>query len=122
MYENYLLNEYLKKKNYVQDKQIAHDLGISTQKISGVRTGTRHLTENEVLFLAKESGVDTTLAMVVMAASRSKTFEGQQAWKKLLEQLEKSGIKGFSMSYTALVTGSLLYSTPISKYVLCILC
>ena len=59
MYTNELLDAYKKAKNYIQDKQVAHDLGLSRQKISAIRNGQRYLSENEALFLAKEIGADT---------------------------------------------------------------
>jgi len=78
MYTNELLDAYKKAKNYIQDKQVAHDLGLSRQKISAIRNGQRYLTENEALFLAREIGADTESVLVYLAADKAKTFEAQQ--------------------------------------------
>lgn len=53
MYQNELLNAYKKAQNYVQDKQIAHDLNLDGPKISKIRKGVRQLTDNEAFFLLK---------------------------------------------------------------------
>ena len=58
MYINQLIGAYKATKSYVQDKQIAHELGISVQKLSDIRKGRRYLTENEPLYLADEVGAD----------------------------------------------------------------
>ncbi len=73
MYTNELLDAYKKAKNYIQDKQVAHDLGLSRQKISAIRNGQRYLSENEALFLAKEIGADTESVLVYLAADKAKT-------------------------------------------------
>ena len=41
MYQNKLLDAYKEAQNYIQDKQIAHDLGLSRQKISAIKSGAR---------------------------------------------------------------------------------
>ena len=41
MYQDKILNAYKQAQNYVQDKQIAHDLGITPQKICKIRSGER---------------------------------------------------------------------------------
>lgn len=97
MYTNQLLDAYKKAKNYVQDKQIAHDLGLSRQKISAIRNGQRYLTENEALFLAKEIGADTESVLVYLAADKAKTYEAQQAWAKIAKKFNGLGLSSISM-------------------------
>lgn len=53
MYANELLDAYKKAKNYVQDKQIAHDLNLSPQKLSKIRSGVRYMTDEEAVFSQK---------------------------------------------------------------------
>lgn len=64
----------------MQDKQIAHYLGISTQKMSNIRNGSRYLTETEALFLAEAIGADKETVLVYLAADKAKTYEAHQAW------------------------------------------
>ncbi|WOO29297.1 DUF3693 domain-containing protein [Vibrio parahaemolyticus] len=118
MYINELLDAYKTAKNYVQDKQIAHDLGISVQKLSGIRKGDRYLTENEALFLAKEVGADTESVLVYLAADKAKTFEAQQAWKSIAKKFNGLGLSGISMALGMLVITK-LEAAKCALYVLC---
>ena len=122
MYIDQLLNEYKSIKNYVQDKQIAHDLGISTQKLSDIRNGRRYLTENETIFLANEIGADIETVLVYLAADKAKSPAAQQAWKNITKKYEGLGLSGVSMSFTALAVTFFTYSKPLSECALCILC
>ncbi|MEK0276117.1 DUF3693 domain-containing protein [Vibrio vulnificus] len=118
MYINQLLDAYKNAKNYIQDKQIAHDLGISVQKLSGIRNGERYLTENEALFLAKEVGADTETVLVYLAADKAKSYEAQQAWKNIAKKYNGLGLTGISMAYGAFA----LMNLDMVNFALCILC
>ncbi|MBE4094578.1 hypothetical protein HJ113_23980 [Vibrio parahaemolyticus] len=119
MYINQLLDAYKSAKNYVQDKQIAHDLGISTQKLSNIRNGQRYLTENEALFLAKEIGADAESVLVYLAADKAKSYEAQQAWAKIAKKFNGLGLSSISMvcGMFALWLGDL--KVAIAKCALC---
>nr|WP_321460766.1 DUF3693 domain-containing protein [uncultured Vibrio sp.] len=118
MYITELLDAYKTEKRYVQDKQIAHDLGISVQKLSDIRKGRRYLTENEALFLAKEVGADTESVLVYLAADKAKTYEAQQAWKSIAKKFNGLGLSGFSMSCGILAI-TLEQKLYCALYVLC---
>ncbi|EGQ8191365.1 DUF3693 domain-containing protein [Vibrio parahaemolyticus] len=122
MYINQLLDAYKSAKNYVQDKQIAHDLGISTQKLSNIRNGQRYLTENEALFLAKEIGADAESVLVYLAADKAKSYEAQQAWAKIAKKFNGLGLSSISMvcGMFALWLGDL--KVAIAKCALYVLC
>ncbi|MBY8169416.1 hypothetical protein KW507_22490 [Vibrio fluvialis] len=119
MYTNELLDAYKKAKNYVQDKQIAHDLGLSRQKISAIRNGTRYLTENEALFIAEEIGADAETVLVYLAADKAKTYEAQQAWQRIAKKYNGLGLQGLSMALGGLMLAAytsleqLLLSIPL---------
>lgn len=98
MYQDKLLDAYKKAQNYVQDKQIAHDLGLSRQKISNIRNGQRYLTENEALFLAEKIGLSDEEVLVYLAADRSKNFQAQQAWKNITKKFNGLGLQGITMA------------------------
>lgn len=100
MYINRLLDKYKETKNYIQDKQIAADLGIDTAKLSRIRRGERYLTENEAIFLAKETSIDVHEALIYLAADRAKTYEAQQAWKDITAKLSSQGFWGLVLGFT----------------------
>ena len=106
MYTNQLLDTYKKAKNYVQDKQVALDLGLSRQKISAIRNGQRYLTENEALFLASEIGLDKESVLVYLAADKAKTFEAQQAWQNIAKKYNGLGLAGISIVCAISLFGS----------------
>ncbi|ELV8681525.1 hypothetical protein ABXZ88_004500 [Vibrio fluvialis] len=122
MYTNELLDAYKKAKNYVQDKQIAHDLGLSRQKISAIRNGTRYLTENEALFIAEEIGADAETVLVYLAADKAKTYEAQQAWQRIAKKYNGLGLQGLSMALGGLMLTAYTSLEQLLKYALCTLC
>ncbi|HGS5166452.1 TPA: DUF3693 domain-containing protein [Vibrio harveyi] len=119
MYTNELLDAYKKAKNYIQDKQVAHDLGLSRQKISAIRNGQRYLTENEALFLAKEIGADTESVLVYLAADKAKTYEAQQAWANIAKKFNGLGLTGISMACAGFAVA---FSSPVESSTQCALC
>lgn len=62
MYQSQLLDAYKKAQNYVQDKQIAHDLNVQASRISEMRKGVRYISDEEAVFLAEQAGIDPELA------------------------------------------------------------
>ena len=102
MYQEQILDAYKSAKNYIQDKQIAHDLGISTQKISKIRNGERHLTENEALFLAEHIGMTEEEVLVYLAADRSKDHRAQRAWESIAKKFNGQGLRAISMASAGL--------------------
>ncbi|EMX0220207.1 hypothetical protein AAFZ21_000163 [Vibrio fluvialis] len=122
MYTNELLDAYKKAKNYVQDKQIAHDLGLSRQKISAIRNGTRYLTENEALFIAEEIGADKEMVLVYLAADKAKTFEAQQAWQRIAKKYNGLGLQGLSMALVGLSVYATEVKASLLQCALCALC
>ncbi len=122
MYINKLLDAYKEAKNYVQDKQIAHDLGLSTQKLCNVRQGRRYLTENEALFLAREVGADTETVLVFLAADKAKSFEAQQAWKNITKKYDELGFTNISKACALILGTAFLATDPALQFALCILC
>ncbi|OLQ70018.1 antirepressor [Photobacterium proteolyticum] len=118
MYINKLLDKYKTAKNYVQDKQIAADLGIDAAKLSRIRKGDRYLTENEAIFLAEETETDIHEVMLYLAADKAKTYKAQQAWADIMTKLSSQGFRGLTLG----ITGFMALSEPKVQYALCILC
>ncbi|EPQ9950468.1 DUF3693 domain-containing protein [Vibrio vulnificus] len=119
MYINQLLDAYKDAKRYVQDKQIAHDLGISTQKLSNIRNGSRYLTETEALFIADEIGADKETVLVYLAADKAKSYEAQQAWANIAKKYDGLGLRGISIACGGL---AMWISSPTEALAKCALC
>ncbi|EGQ7949917.1 hypothetical protein HJA58_000662 [Vibrio vulnificus] len=122
MYTNELLDAYKKAKNYIQDKQVAHDLGLSRQKISAIRNGARYLTESEALFIAEEIGADAETVLVYLAADKAKTHKAQQAWANIAKKYNGLGLRGISIACGGLAMWIGSPTEALAKCVLCTLC
>ncbi|HFQ4905682.1 TPA: DUF3693 domain-containing protein [Vibrio vulnificus] len=122
MYTNELLDAYKKAKNYTQDKQVAHDLGLSRQKISAIRNGARYLTESEALFIAEEIGADTEMVLVYLAADKAKTQKAQQAWANIAKKYNGLGLRGISMICIGLGLFTECANAGLSELHRCALC
>lgn len=119
MYINQLIDAYKEKKNYIQDKQIAHDLGVSTQKLSNIRQGSRYLTENEALFLAEEVGADKEMVLVYLAADKAKTYEAQTLWNNIAKKYNGLGLQKLSLAISGLAFWIGHPTEAIAKCALC---
>ncbi|HDY7971087.1 TPA: hypothetical protein RQK67_001076 [Vibrio vulnificus] len=122
MYTNELLDAYKKAKNYIQDKQVAHDLGLSRQKISAIRNGARYLTESEALFIAEEIGADAETVLVYLAADKAKTHKAQQAWANIAKKYNGLGLRGISIACGGLAMWIGSPTEALAKCALCVLC
>ncbi|MFB9215699.1 hypothetical protein ACFFVE_11000, partial [Vibrio sinaloensis] len=71
MYANELLDAYKEAQKYQQDKQIAHDLNLSPQKLSKIRKGVRYVSDEEAIFLATGAGLDPEIALLGCHADRN---------------------------------------------------
>ncbi|HFQ5052237.1 TPA: DUF3693 domain-containing protein [Vibrio vulnificus] len=122
MYTNELLDAYKKAKNYIQDKQVAHDLGLSRQKISAIRNGARYLTESEALFIAEEIGADAETVLVYLAADKAKTHKAQQAWANIAKKYNGLGLRGISIACGGLAMWIGSPTEALAKCALYVLC
>ncbi|MEZ8920608.1 DUF3693 domain-containing protein [Vibrio cyclitrophicus] len=122
MYQNKLLDAYKEAQNYIQDKQIAHDLGLSRQKISNIRQGVRYLTETEALFIAERIGLSEEEVLVYLAADRSKNHKAQMAWQNIAKKFNGLNMSGISMACGGLALWMMPNQEALANCVLCILC
>ncbi|HFQ5409558.1 TPA: DUF3693 domain-containing protein [Vibrio vulnificus] len=118
MYTNKLIDAYKKQMNYVQYKQIAHDLGVSPQMITEVRKGRTYLNENQMLMLADAVGEDKEKALIGLAMDKAKSYEAQQTWANIAKKYNGLGLTGISMAYGALALTNLDMAN-FALYVLC---
>ncbi|WP_102340995.1 DUF3693 domain-containing protein [Vibrio cyclitrophicus] len=122
MYQDKILNAYKQAQNYVQDKQIAHDLGITPQKICKIRSGERYLTETEALFIAERIGLSEEEVLVYLAADRSKNHKAQVAWQNIAKKFNGLNMSGVSMACGGLVLWMMPTQEALANCVLCTLC
>jgi plasmid maintenance system antidote protein VapI len=122
MYQDKILNAYKQAQNYVQDKQIAHDLGITPQKICKIRSGERYLTETEALFLAERIGLSEEEVLVYLAADRSKNHKAQMAWQNIAKKFNGLNMSGISMACGGLALWMMPTQDALANCVLCTLC
>ncbi|MEZ9824911.1 DUF3693 domain-containing protein [Vibrio cyclitrophicus] len=122
MYQDKILNAYKQAQNYVQDKQIAHDLGITPQKICKIRSGERYLTETEALFIAERIGLSEEEVLVYLAADRSKNHKAQVAWQNIAKKFNGLNMSGVSMACGGLALWMMPTQEALANCVLCTLC
>lgn len=89
MYTNKLIDAYKLHMNYVQFKQVAHDLGISPQMITEVRKGRTYLNENQILLLAEAIGESKEKALIGLAMDKAKSKESHEVWENIVKAFEK---------------------------------
>ena len=119
MYQDKILNAYKQAQNYVQDKQIAHDLGITPQKICKIRSGERYLTETEALFIAERIGLSEEEVLVYLAADRSKNHKAQMAWQNIAKKFNGLNMSGVSMACGGLALWMMPTQEALANCVLC---
>lgn len=93
MYQSQLLDAYKKAQNYVQDKQIAHDLNVQASRISEMRKGVRYISDEEAVFLAEQAGIDPELALLGCHADRNKNPKIKQLWEHIAKKAQRARIK-----------------------------
>tara|TARA_Y100001960_G_scaffold47417_1_gene47850 strand:+ start:151 stop:519 length:369 start_codon:yes stop_codon:yes gene_type:complete len=122
MYANKLLDAYKKSQNYVQDKQIAHDLNLSPQKLSKIRKGIRYVSDEEAIFLAENAGIDPELALLGCHADRNENPQVKQLWEQIAKKFDRHGLSGISMACGGLALWMMPTQEALANCVLCILC
>lgn len=119
MYQSQLLDAYKKAQNYVQDKQIAHDLNVNASRISEMRKGRRYISDAEAVFLAENAGIDPAIALVGCHADRNENPTIRGIWEELAKKYNGLGLSRFSMICGALVLWMSDIKVAIAKCALC---
>lgn len=122
MHANNLLDAYKKANKYVQDKQIAHDLNLQSNKISKIRSGIRQLSDEEAIFLAKGAGVDPELALLGCHADRNENPAIKAMWETIAKKFDSRGLRAISMASAGLALVLTSDFAHASKCALCMLC
>ncbi|RIZ55160.1 DUF3693 domain-containing protein [Vibrio sp. PID23_8] len=122
MYANELLDAYKKAQNYVQDKQIAHDLNLQPNKVSKMRKGIRYVTDEEAVFLANGAGIDPELALLGCHADRNDNPHIKGMWENIAKKFNGLGLSGISMVCGGFAVAISSPQEALAHYALCILC
>ncbi|EJL6437510.1 hypothetical protein O1D24_002682 [Vibrio cholerae] len=122
MYANELLNAYKKAKNYVQDKQIAHDLNLQPSMISKMRTGIRYVSDEEAIFLAESAGIDPEIALLGCHADRNENPRIKALWESIAKKQNGLGLRTISMLCGGLAVSISQFNEAVSYFALCMLC
>ncbi|EKO3792815.1 hypothetical protein HAR83_002229 [Vibrio metschnikovii] len=122
MYQSKLLDAYKKAKNYVQDKQIAHDLNLPNQRVSEMRKGKRYISDEEAVFLAEQAGIDPELALLGCHADRNENPRIKQLWEHIAKKHNGLGLRAITMGYVGFMLVNMGDKLESSYYALCILC
>ncbi len=122
MYANNLLDAYKKAQNYVQDKQIAHDLNVTPQKISKIRNGIRYVSDEEAIILADGAGIDRELALLGCHADRNDNPNTRAVWESIAKKWNSQGLQLLGVGLVALNVGSVAVTESLSQCALYILC
>ncbi|MBR9788565.1 MAG: hypothetical protein GYB40_11575 [Vibrionaceae bacterium] len=118
MYQSELLDAYKKAKNYIQDKQIAHDLKVNPSRISEMRKGRRYISDSEAVFLAENSGIDPEIALLGCHADRNENPHIKSMWESIAKKCNGLGLSGISMAAAGL---AVVVSSPVGSTIQCAL-
>ncbi|EOV1171325.1 DUF3693 domain-containing protein [Vibrio fluvialis] len=119
MYQSKLLDAYKQAQNYVQDKQIAHDLNVNPSRICEMRKGTRYISDTEAVFLAENAGIDPEVALLGCHADRNDNPTIKAYWERIAKKYNGLGLQGLSMA----LGGLMLYAVQLKELLLqCALC
>ncbi|HDZ3742191.1 TPA: hypothetical protein RSW73_003383 [Vibrio cholerae] len=122
MYANELLNAYKKAKNYIQDKQIAHDLNLQPSMISKIRTGIRYVSDEEAIFLAENAGIDPEIALLGCHADRNENPRVKALWESIAKKQNGLGLRTISMLCGGLAVSISQFNEAVSYFALRALC
>ncbi|ENM5729052.1 hypothetical protein CW613_001365 [Vibrio mimicus] len=122
MYANQLLDAYKEAKNYIQDKQIAHDLNLQPSMISKMRNGVRYVSDDEAVFLAEAAGIDPEIALLGCHADRNKNPRIKALWESIAKKQNGLGLRAISMLCGGMAVSISLLNKATLNYALSILC
>ncbi|EHT4941884.1 hypothetical protein JKP28_10275 [Vibrio vulnificus] len=122
MYQSQLLDAYKKAQNYVQDKQIAHDLNLPASRIYEMRKGKRYISDEEAVFLAQNSGIDPEVALIGVHADRHDNPQIRAYWERIAKKYNGLGLTSISMVCGGLALWIGSPTEALAKCALCILC
>ncbi|MDP5135485.1 DUF3693 domain-containing protein [Rheinheimera baltica] len=86
-----LIEDYKKAKGMTSDAAVANALpAITKGRLSEVKSGKRHLTEEQAMFIAHECNLEVDWVLVQLAEETAKSEEAKNVWHNLAKKLNKS--------------------------------
>lgn len=86
-----LVTELKNKLGLTTDLQVCEVIPkTSSGNLSQVKSGKRHLTEEQALFIAKECNLNVQWVLVQLAEETAKTDLAKQAWANLAKKISRS--------------------------------
>jgi len=105
MFSRELVEELKKSKEFSKDSDLLNILPKATKSvISEIKSGKRHLTEEQALFIANECGLNPGWVLVNLAAETAKVEEAKSVWSNLAKKLSKSVTAGL-LALTVIFAG-----------------
>ena len=86
MYSKELIELYMKRKNYAQQKQMAADLQISKSYMNQLWLEQVQLTDELGIFIAIECDIEPAEAVLKLAEARAKTPQTKTAWSEAVKR------------------------------------
>lgn len=91
MFSYELVQEYKKAKALRTDLEAStHIAGLNSGNMSQIKSGKRHLTEEQALFIAQECNLNPEWVLVHLAEEVSKSEEAKEVWSNLAKKIRKS--------------------------------
>jgi plasmid maintenance system antidote protein VapI len=91
MFSVELIEELKKAKGFSKDVQAAEAIpNLTRANISHIKSGSRHLTEEQALFIAKECNLSAEWVLVHLAEEVAKSEQAKEIWHNLAKKIKKS--------------------------------
>ena len=103
MYSKELIELYMKKKNYTQQKQVAAELEISKSYVNMLWTGQVQLTDKLGIFLATECEIDPAEVVAKLAEARAKTDAEKTVWAAVVKKYKASALPSAGAALSAIM-------------------
>jgi|GEM_PF-1218257 len=103
-YSATLIETLKQTKGFAKDAEVVAVLPKMTKgNLSSVKSGQRHLTEEQALWIAQQCQLDAGLVLVELAAECAKTETAQTVWHNLAKKL-KATTKAVVVALILLIT------------------
>lgn len=91
MFSVELIEELKKAKGFAKDIQAAEVIpNLTRANLSHIKSGSRHLTEEQALFIASECGLSNEWVLVNLAEEKAKSELAKQAWANIAKKISRS--------------------------------
>lgn len=105
-YSYWLIEQYKVKSGIDKNREAAETLGLHEGNLSAIKSGKRHLTPEQALFIAEQCGLDIGEVLVKLDMEKTKSPAVKEALGKVLKRIAGA------VAAIALITG--LMTTPAS--------